>query len=495
MAPIVVQGTAVSNPNSFGASTSPAAPSGGNQHGEHQGTKCNDPIFAALGIANIIAMVAVASIFGNSAFEGDLNADDNDNSNGNDANNDSGSGNDYIGFVYIAVILIVLSFIGSGFGVMILMCIPSFIIKASIIFTVLMSILWLALCVLSGLWPAAIFAAILLGCTLCYARAVWPRIPFATANLKAATAAIRANFGVVFLSYFFTILAGLWSFVWTVAVVGIIVETSDCPEGQDQAAQDSSCGEPSYIVLFFLFLSYFFTHQIIQNSIHVTIAGTVGTWWVAPDESGCCSSGVINSFIRTMTTSFGSICFGSLLVAIIQALRALADSARENGDSDIIACVASCILGCLESILEYFNKWAFIYVGVYGYSYIEAGKNVFNLFRDRGWEAIIADDLVDRALFLVSLIVGGVVGGIGVFIESQSDWLDDTNIESPGAIAFVLGFFIGLVMCSIMLSSISSAVNTVIVMFADAPAEFDRNHPEHAAEMKSTWRELYPGSI
>jgi hypothetical protein len=88
----------------------------------------------------------------------------------------------------------------------------------------------------------------------------------------------------------------------------------------------------------------------------VTVAGTVGTWWVAPEESGFCSKGVCNSFIRTITTSFGSICFGSLLVAIVQALRAIAQEAQNNGDAAIFACIAQCILGCLASILEYFNK-------------------------------------------------------------------------------------------------------------------------------------------
>lgn len=64
-----------------------------------------------------------------------------------------------------------------------------------------------------------------------------------------------------------------------------------------------------------------------------------------------------------MTTSFGSVCFGSLLVAIIQALQALANTARNEGDAGILACIAECILSCLASIVEYFNKWAFVYVG------------------------------------------------------------------------------------------------------------------------------------
>ena len=62
-----------------------------------------------------------------------------------------------------------------------------------------------------------------------------------------------------------------------------------------------------------------------------------------------------------MTTSFGSICFGSFLVAIVQALRALANSARDNGDAQIFACIAECILACLASILEYFNKVRTVY--------------------------------------------------------------------------------------------------------------------------------------
>jgi hypothetical protein len=41
----------------------------------------------------------------------------------------------------------------------------------------------------------------------------------------------------------------------------------------------------------------------------------------------------------------------------------LANSAQSNGDANFLACIAECILACLASIVEYFNKWAFIYVG------------------------------------------------------------------------------------------------------------------------------------
>ena len=90
--------------------------------------------------------------------------------------------------------------------------------------------------------------------------------------------------------------------------------------------------------------------------IHATIAGVVATWWIVPNEANSfCSSAIFDSLKRTLTTSFGSICFGSLLVAIIQALRALANIARSQ-DNGILMCLAECILACIANLIEYFNK-------------------------------------------------------------------------------------------------------------------------------------------
>lgn len=56
---------------------------------------------------------------------------------------------------------------------------------------------------------------------------------------------------------------------------------------------------------------------------------------------------------------------------------------------------------------------AYVYVGIYGFSYLEAGRNVIQLFQNKGWSVIITDDLCDRVLFMVSLGVGFVTGIVG----------------------------------------------------------------------------------
>lgn len=135
------------------------------------------------------------------------------------------------------------------------------------------------------------------------------------------------------------------------------------------------------------------------------------------------------------------------------------------------------------------------YVGIYGMGYCESGKSVMQLFHNRGWEAIIADGLIDNTLMLVSLVVGGITGCIAIIVEQASGWFGDDSPGNPNLVAFLFGFVVGLILCSILMSSIASAVNAVLVLFAEKPSEFQNNHPELSNKMRQVWSEIYPGSI
>ena len=165
---------------------------------------------------------------------------------------------------------------------------------------------------------------------------VWSRIPFASVNLLTACTAVKKNCGVVFVSYLYVILAFGWSILWTIALAGVYDQVIVTVNNNQQAEENYI----NYGYYFLLFLSFFFTHQVIQNCTHVTVSGTVGSWWFSPEHSGCCSGGVMGSVIRTLTTSFGSVCFGSLLVAILQATKAVAQAARGEEGGSFLLCIA-----------------------------------------------------------------------------------------------------------------------------------------------------------
>jgi hypothetical protein len=232
--------------------------------------------------------------------------------------------------------------------------------------------------------------------------------------------AVRANLGLAVVAYAFMALALAWSVFWAIGL-GDLLNTV----GQG--------------ILFLFLLSYYWTHQVLQNIVHVTNAGVVGTWFLMPEEASTCWAPALgDSWMRAMTYSFGSICFGSFLVALVQALRAMRHLARENDDFNFLVCLIDCILACIQGIIEYLNKWAYVYVGLYGYSYLEAGRNVITLFQNKGWTAIITDDLTDNVLTMVSVGIGLVAGIVGWILgKMDGNLFADIGYDDAGSAGFV----------------------------------------------------------
>lgn len=133
-----------------------------------------------------------------------------------------------------------------------------------------------------------------------------------------------------------------------------------------------------------------------------------------------------------------------------------------------------------------------MFVGLYGVSFMEAGTNVMSLFRARGWTAIIADLMVDTVLSMLSVGVGLLTGVVGVVVcMAVMGVVDTTTLVA----SFCIGFGVGYAMCATLFSIVSSAVNTVIVCYAEAPNEFQQNYPELATRMRDSWRQAWPNEF
>mmetsp|Transcript_16164 Transcript_16164/g.33201 ORF Transcript_16164/g.33201 Transcript_16164/m.33201 type:complete len:590 (+) Transcript_16164:157-1926(+) len=367
--------------------------------------------------------------------------------------------------------------------------------------------------------PIAFFSLIMAVFGTCFAISAWKKVPFATANLNVALAAIGDNHGLWILAYAFTIKSYVWVFLWCGAVVELTVfnlgGVYDCKGSSDDDPTADACFVTTggkFIGLGML-LSYFWTIQVVQNIFHTTIAGVVGTWWYDPVEArspsalgnagilgGCCgcSPAIYDSCIRSTFHSFGSICFGSLLVGLLQVLQFIVRFGRRQQDerrsqrgiegADLLFCLLQYIVDSLERLLEYFNTWAFVYVGLYGYDYWSAGKQVSALFKARGWSVIINDQLIARSLAIMSILIGVVTGFVGVL-------LGFFMLGPLGAVpAFFFGALLGGASCQILFGVITSAVTTVFVCFAESPNQLRNRHhdPELFPSLIEAWRKAHP---
>jgi hypothetical protein len=180
---------------------------------------------------------------------------------------------------------------------------------------------------------------------------------------------------------------------------------------------------------------------LLQNTVQVTVAGVTGTYcYDIQDASPCCSPAVTSSLQRSLSYSFGSICFGSLLQALITVLRIMVENARNqqrqsddnNACGAILLCILECIVRLLEDIIDYFNQWAYVYVGIYGYSYLESGKKVVELFRARGWTSLVTNNLVGYVLGFSTFTVAILSGLLTMALENV--WNQMHGVDS-----YVLG--------------------------------------------------------
>ena len=324
--------------------------------------------------------------------------------------------------------------------------------------------------------PAGFIYGFFTICLVWYTRSVQSRIPYAASNLKCAVTVLKTNLGLGFIALGSMLVLIGYSFGWFKAFTGTM-QLNAMTEGSGATSEDSSSSDISgigVIVGFFFILSFFWTHQVMKNVVRVTVSGVVGTWWFSPAEAASlCSDAVRHSLIRSTTFSFGSICFGSLIVAILQMLRSALHRVQNSRNAGVLRCIAMCILYYIQGLVEYFNKWAYVYVGLYGYGYVDAGKRVASLFKTRGWQTIIADNLVGRLLGLTCLAIGlltGVLTLFAAFLVEEVDAMKDKQFYL--FIGFKIVFFIGLILSGVFMGLILDAIDAVIVCYAAVSISF-----------------------
>jgi hypothetical protein len=351
------------------------------------------------------------------------------------------------------------------------------------------------------------------------------RIEFASLNLQIACKAILDVPLTFYYSFLMLLLQGAYLIIWTVATVGFATNTSNITkkfQGKEYyldqcstykysssfevdgisltcnggtcyscicvdvlVSSSSPCFTPKlyYSTMVFLVLSLFWVNSVISNIVHCITSSAVYSWWT----TGNCSEDQLQlSFHKITTKSLGSICFGSLLTAVVRTIRSFVyflvgrTKRRANSTSSENTVLASLnrisqnILISFSTILDrlilYFNRYAFCFVAIYGISYLHAAKAAVDLFKARGLTALFNDDLIDLIIliseFLVALLClgiayihGRVVGITGLYLYLFE----------------IFGFFTGLVISIVILSTIQSAVTTVYVSFAKNPADFEVN--------------------
>lgn len=262
----------------------------------------------------------------------------------------------------------------------------------------------------------AIFAVFAIFCFISWI----PRIPFTVLMLQTVMDVAR-SYGHCFVVSLIGGIIGIAFAAWfAVTMVAVYVAFEPNGNGSNSSCSGSgSCSSGTVIglmvvITFWYVLSSshfqalywtrltansgYWISEVIKNVIHTTISGVYGSWYfTANSPSGLVAKPTPGAFKRTMTTSFGSISFGSLIVALINLLRTICSIARSQEASQgnivgsIMFCILGCIIGLLDWVVQFVNRYAFCHIALYGKAYIPAAKDTWTMLKNRGWDILIAD--------------------------------------------------------------------------------------------------------
>jgi hypothetical protein len=318
---------------------------------------------------------------------------------------------------------------------------------------------------------AAILGLFLL-LNLLYIYLIRHRVKFSAAILSIVSHFVAQYPATVFVSFVSIFVQAIWLAIWSLFAIFAMYDSAEGSSGQE-------------FKWFMILVSGYWTSGVIKNVVHVTAAGSFASWYfLYPGNSP--KNPTSGALKRAMTTSFGSICLGSLLIAIVQAMRAMIQAAREQENTAVRAC-ADCLLGCIESLLELFNKYAFTYCAVYGMNFCDAGRSVWELIKSKGITLVINEDLSGGVLMFGALVGGAMNAGVAFGVAHGLD------LQNTLAIfwAFV-GFVLGVAMTMIAFTVIESCVATLFVCFAEDPVALANTKAAEYDRLSTAWSARYP---
>ncbi|ESK97172.1 integral to plasma membrane protein [Moniliophthora roreri MCA 2997] len=324
------------------------------------------------------------------------------------------------------------------------------------------------------------------------------RIPLASLLLQVVMDVSKHHksvYVVVFISLVLQAALSVWYVFTTIAIY-----SKWTPNSPNCSAGGCSSGKVAGLIFFATF-SYLWTSQVIGNVALATLAGgPYGSWYYfGPRQLGeMPKHPTMSAFARASTYSLGSIAFGSLIVTLLELVKMILRAIESNANADghpveaCLACCAACVIGCIQGLVEYFNRYAYIEIALYGKPYIDAAKDTWRLFKDRGIDALVNDSLVGMTMTWGAYIVG-LLSSLFAYLYlriTNPSYNTDGQYTAP---VILFAFLIGLT-CSLTLSSaIEAGVSTIFVGLGEDPQVLAIRAPELFGMIAQTYPDVVQG--
>ncbi|WVQ82442.1 protein PNS1 [Cryptococcus sp. DSM 104549] len=385
--------------------------------------------------------------------------------------------------VYLLLCVCALGLVNAALYLMLVRAFTKIIIEVTLALTVLLNI---GICIyyfIIKYWSGAIIFLIIALISVFFYWSMRKRIPLAKLLLQVTIDVSKHHPSVYLVVLLGLIVQSALSVWYAFTCIAIYVKWTP----NSEACSGTSCSSSKVAgLIFYSTFSYLWMSQVAANVVLCTLAGGVygGWYYYGPriPTGGLPKRANLMAFIRATTLSLGSIAFGSLLVTVLELLRLILQAFQqyEAGQGDMIGsiliCIAQCCLGCIQWMVEYFNKYAYIEIALYGKAYIPAAKDTWRLLKDRGIDALVNDSLVGTALMWGAYINGFLCAVLGyLYLRfTHPAYNSDGQYSAP---VILFSFLIGINEGQTISSAIDAGVSTIFVGLGEDPMVLAERSP------------------
>lgn len=123
-------------------------------------------------------------------------------------------------------------------------------------------------------------------------------------------------------------------------------------------------------------------------------------------------------FVHTCRNAFGpssgTVCLSGLLICVVRVVRAMVDSARQEGASGMVNLVLQCCVNSLLAAFDFLNKFTINFAAITGEAYCTSARMAYELLKRNLLSAVLVETISTRLLagiaFVFSAIYAVVVG-------------------------------------------------------------------------------------
>merc|ERR1711865_540093 len=187
------------------------------------------------------------------------------------------------------------------------------------------------------------------------------------------------------------------------------------------------------------------------------------------------SSPIRSAFWVCLRYHFGSLCFGALIIAICQMIRAVLayidHKTKDLQQANILIKIAmksiQCFMWCLEKCLKFISKSAYIMIAMKGHSFCHATKESFGLIWDNLSQIAMSKSIVSFMLLLAKLAITCGCSLVFYFIiDSNKDYQEGgakelSNPAVPLGLVGMIAFFVA----STFMNMYGMVVDTILLLF------------------------------